>query len=129
MVTAMAGRARGFTLIELMVVLAVVALLLSVAMPRYFHSVERSKETILRANLAQVRDALDKHFGDHGRYPDSLQQLVQKKYLRALPIDPITDSASTWSVVPPERGDLGAVYDIRSSAEGQTQEGTAYHDL
>jgi general secretion pathway protein G len=129
MVTPVRRRRHGFTLIELMVVLAVVALLLSVAMPRYFHSVERSKETILRANLAQVRDALDKYFGDHGRYPDSLQQLVQKKYLRALPIDPVTDSASTWSVVAPERGDLGAVYDIRSSAEGQTQDGTAYHDL
>lgn len=129
MVTAMTKGQSGFTLIELMVVLAVVALLLSVAMPRYFHSVERSKETILRANLVQVRDALDKYFGDHGRYPDSLEQLVQRKYLRALPIDPVTDSSSTWSVVAPERADLGAVYDVRSGATGETRDGTAYHDL
>jgi general secretion pathway protein G len=126
-IRALAGRATGFTLIELMVVLAVVALLLSLAVPRYFHSVDKSKENVLRANLTTVRDAIDKHYGDTGRYPDSLEQLVQSKYLRTLPVDPVTGSNVSWIVVAPERADrAGAVFDIRSGAPGKARDGSSY---
>ncbi len=119
----------GFTLIELMVVLAVVALLLSVAVPRYFNSVNRSRETVLRANLSATRDALDKYFGDTGRYPDSLEQLVQSQYLRTLPVDPITESATTWTVLAPNRPERqGAVFDLRSGAPGKASDGSNYSD-
>jgi general secretion pathway protein G len=112
-----------------MVVLAVIALLLSVAVPRYFHSVNRSKESVLRANLSVTRDALDKYFGDTGSYPDSLEQLVQGRYLRALPVDPITESAITWTVIPPNQADrAGAVFDLRSGAPGKASDGSSYSD-
>lgn len=123
------ARRRGFTLIELMVVLTIVGLLLSIAVPRYFHSVQRSKENILRANLVTTRDALDKYVGDNGRYPDTLEQLVDKRYLRSLPYDPVTDSTNSWVLVPSQRTDRpGAVADLRSGAQGQASDGTAYAD-
>ena len=101
-------RSSGFTLIELVIVLAIVALLLTIAAPRYFHSVDRSKETVLKANLSMTRDALDKYFGDNGKYPEKLDTLVEKKYLRGLPLDPITESSATWTVVPPDTPENGA---------------------
>jgi general secretion pathway protein G len=117
------GYRRGFTLIELMVVLTIVGLLLSVAVPRYFHSVQRSKENILRANIVTTRHALDKYVGDNGRYPDTLEQLVEKRYLRAMPYDPVTDSTTTWVLVPSQRTDRpGAVADLRSGAQGQARD-------
>ncbi len=116
----------GFTLIELLVVMAIIATLLSIAVPRYFHSMERSKEAVLRQDLATMRDALDKYYGDTGKYPDALDDLVAKKYLRSIPVDPITDSAATWVVVPPEDAGKGAVYDVRSGAEGNASDGSAY---
>lgn len=129
MVINLMGRRRGFTLIELMVVLTIVGLLLSVAVPRYFHSVQRSKENILRANIVTTRDALDKYVGDNGRYPETLEQLVEKRYLRAMPYDPVTDSTTTWVLVPSQRTDRpGAVADLRSGAQGQASDGTAYAD-
>ncbi len=122
-------RVAGFTLIELMVVLAVIALLLSVAVPRYFHSVNLARESVLRANLAATRDALDKYFGDTGSYPDSLEQLVQSRYLRALPVDPITESVTTWSVIAPAQPErAGAVFDLRSGASGKASDGSNYSD-
>jgi len=109
---------RGFTLVELLVVLAIVALLLTLAVPRYFHSVDTARETILIDNLATARSTIDRFYGDTGRYPNSLDELVEKKYLRQLPYDPIANSSSAWIVVPPEDGSKGAVFDLRSSAQG-----------
>lgn len=109
---------RGFTLVELLVVMAVIALLMSIAAPRYFHSVDRAKEATLRANLAVMRDSLDKHFGDHGKYPQQLSELVDKRYLRSIPVDPLTGSDRSWVAVPPKSADLGGVADVRSGAEG-----------
>jgi general secretion pathway protein G len=120
---------RGFTLIELVVVMAIVALLVALAAPRYFHSVDRSKEAVLRSNLATVRDALDKFYGDTGKYPETLADLVEKKYLRTMPKDPVTDSTTTWVVVPPEDPEKGGVYDIHSGAEGSTKDGVPYGEL
>ena len=119
---------RGFTLIELVVVLAIVALLLALATPRYFHRVDKSKETILRSNLAATRDILDKYYGDNDKYPEQLETLVEKKYLRSLPYDPITESSTTWIIVPPENPDKGGVFDLHSGAEGNASDGTPYRE-
>jgi general secretion pathway protein G len=116
----------GFTLIELVVVLAIVALLLALATPRYFHRVDKSKEAVLKANLATTRDVLDKFYGDTGKYPDDLQILVDKKYLRALPYDPIAESSTAWQIVPPDSAEKGNVFDLHSSAEGNASDGTPY---
>jgi general secretion pathway protein G len=122
-------RSRGFTLIELLIVLAIVSLLMTLALPQYFHTIDVSKEKVLSENLLVTRDAIDKFYGDLGRYPDSLDDLVDKHYLRALPFDPITDSATTWIIVPPDEQFAGKVYDIKSGAEGATRDGVAFGDL
>ncbi|MGO4331332.1 type II secretion system protein [Cupriavidus sp. 2TAF22] len=114
----LARPARGFTLVELLVVLAIVALLLTLAVPRYFHSIDIARETVLVDNLATARATIDKFYGDTGRYPESLEELVEKKYLRTLPFDPVARSSSGWTIVPPEDASKGRVYDLRSSAPG-----------
>ena len=116
----------GFTLIELMVVLAIIATLLSLTAPRYFHSIDKSKEAALRADLNGMRDAIDKYFGDHAKYPDTLDDLVAKKYLRNIPPDPLTGSNQTWILVPPDGSEKGGVYDVRSGAQGVAGDGTPY---
>ena len=119
-------RKRGFTLIELLVVLGIVALLLTLAVPRFFPKIDSTKETILAENLRNTRAVIDQFHEDTGRYPDSLQQLVEKKYLPALPFEPIADSDSAWIVVPPEGGDKGGVYDLHSGAPGSGRNGKPY---
>ena len=119
---------RGFTLIELLVVLALVAMLLTIALPQYFHSVERSKESLLRQNLRTTRDAIDQFHGDLGRYPEDLNELVARRYLRSLPHDPITESNDTWVSVAPPAAEAGHLYDVKSSAAGRASDGTAFAD-
>ena len=119
-------RAPGFTLIELLVVLGIVALLLTLAVPRFLPSVDSAKETILADNLRNTRAVIDQFRSDTGRYPDSLEQLVEKKYLRELPMDPITESRETWVVVPPEEGEQGELYNLRSGAPGNGRDGRPY---
>ncbi len=116
----------GFTLIELLVVMAIIATLLSLTMPRYFHSVDKSNEVALRADLKGMRDAIDKYFGDNAKYPDTLDDLVVKKYLRNIPPDPITGNNQTWVLVPPSGSVKGKVYDVKSGAEGTAIDGTLY---
>jgi general secretion pathway protein G len=118
----------GFTLIELLVVLAIVALLLSIAVPRYFGSLDRSKEAVLKEDLYQMRGAIDKYFGDRGKYPETLDALVSEKYLRHLPVDPITEKKDTWVVVPPQDPQKGGVYDVKSGAPGKATDGSAFAD-
>jgi len=120
---------QGFTLIELLVVLTIVALLLSLALPRYFRSVDASKETILKENLRITRMTIDQYFRDTGRYPEDLQELVTRKYLHALPIDPITDSSATWMLLAPSDPDMGKLHDLRSGAQGSTRDGTPFSSL
>lgn len=117
----------GFTLIELLVTMSIVALLLALAVPRYFGRVEAARETVLRENLHQMREVIDKFYGDNGRYPESLQELVSKKYLRRIPPDPVTDSDKSWIIVPPVDPKKGAVFDIKSGAPGNGKDGTPYN--
>lgn len=107
-------------------VLAILMLLLTVAVPRYFNGVDRAKEAALKQDLAAVRESLDKFYGDQSRYPNSLEELVERKYLRVVPVDPLTDSASTWVIVPPAGNVPGTVYDLHSGAPGTAMDGTAY---
>lgn len=118
----------GFTLIELLVVMAIIATLLTLAAPRYFGSVDKSKESVLRENLASLRDVVDKYYADNGKYPPSLEELVQRRYLRKIPIDPMTESDNTWVIVPPDDAQKGAVFDVRSGSQRAARDGTAYRD-
>ena len=119
-------KVHGFTLIELLVVMAIIATLLSLTMPRYFHSVDKSREAALQADLNGFREAIDKYFSDTGKYPDALDDLVAKKYLRSIPPDPITESNLTWLVVAPEGPAQGKIYNIRSGAPGNGMDGRPY---
>jgi len=121
-------RRTGFTLIELLVVLAIIATLLLLAVPRYFGSVDRSKEAVLKENLYQMRDAIGKYYADKGKYPESVESLATEKYLRRVPLDPVTESATTWVAVPPEDPQEGGVFDVESGAQGKATDGTAYGD-
>lgn len=121
-------RARsGFTLVEVLVVMALAALLLTLALPRYFAQLESARETVLRENLRLTRQVIGQFYGDQGRYPESLLELVEKHYLTALPMDPITGSAESWQVEPVPEGFKGQVYDLRSGAPGPGRDGTAYN--
>ena len=123
-------RHHAFTLIELIIVLAILALLVTIAVPRYFVHIERAKEATLKQDLAVMRDAIDKFHGDKGRYPDSLDELVALRYIRSVPVDPITESVSTWKMVPPTDSEAkGAMYDVKSGAEGKSQDGRPFADL
>jgi general secretion pathway protein G len=121
-------RSRGFTLIELLVVMSIVALLLAIAAPRYLGSLDKSKETALRQTLSVMRDALDKFYGDNGKYPDSLDTLVSRRYLRSLPVDPMTGSNGTWTTVAPDDPEKGRIYDVHSGAAGSGRDGTAFRE-
>jgi general secretion pathway protein G len=119
-------KGNAFTLIELLVTLAIIALLLSVVAPRYFSSISKAEEATLRNNLAVLRDAIDKHYADYGRYPASLDELPRRKYLRSVPVDPVTRSESTWIIVAPDDPAKGGVYDVHSGSSGTARDGTAY---
>lgn len=119
-------RKAGFTLVELMVVLAIIALLVSIVAPHYVGRIARAEEAVLRENLTLMRQALDKHYADAGRYPAALEDLVTKRYLRSIPSDPITQSSATWVVIAPADPQKGAVYDVRSGAKGTGANGKPY---
>ena len=122
----MAKRRTGFTLIELLVVLAIVGTLLTIAVPRYFASLDRSKESVLKENLYQLRDAISRYHADKGRYPESLDALVTDRYLRKVPRDPLTESDTTWVVVAAQDPENPGVFDIRSGALGRGIDGSDY---
>lgn len=116
----------GFTLIELLAVMAIMATLLALAVPRYLDSVERAKEVALKTNLRLVREAIDKYRADTTRLPASLQSLVDGRYLRDVPIDPITDRSDSWVILPSPDGVTVGVYDLRSGAAGLARDGSEF---
>ena len=120
------GCLTGFTLIELLIVLAIIATLLTIAVPRYYASLDRSKEVVLKENLYQMRDAIGKYYGDKGKYPESLEALASDKYLHRVPLDPITESATTWVLMPHPDPQKTGVYDVRSGAPGKALDGTEF---
>ncbi|MDE2081229.1 MAG: prepilin-type N-terminal cleavage/methylation domain-containing protein [Burkholderiales bacterium] len=124
------ARRRGFTLIELLVVMAIIGLLVSIAAPRYFHSVERARESSLQTSLNVMRDAIDKYLADQGHYPKSLDELAERRYLRSVPEDPMTSRRDSWVLLPPapESGFGGEVADVRSGAAGRGRDGRLYAD-
>lgn len=123
----------GFTLIELLVVMAIIATLLSIAAPRYFDHLDRSREASLRQSLVVMRDALDKYKADTGRFPQGLNELVERRYLRSLPADPITERRDSWVPVLEPAGESNlaggsGIQDVHSGAEGLARDGSAYAD-
>lgn len=120
-----AGRTHGFTLIELLGVVVIIAVLLTIATPRYFRSLERSKEAVLLQDLSVMREAIDHYRGDRGAYPETLLQLVEHRYIRAIPVDPFTKSAETWVVVRSEDPEAPGLSDVRSGADGEAPSGMA----
>ena len=124
---------RGWTLIELLVVLSIIIILVSLAMNQYRTSILTAKEATLMSNLARMRDAIDQYYADKGNYPASIQALVTDGYLRAVPMDTITNSTDTWTTVAAEAdpskptADPG-IYDVKSGAEAVSTRGTRYAD-
>lgn len=118
-------KACGFTLIELLVAMAIIAALLSIAAPRYIGHIDRAKSAVLQENLSTIREVIDKYYADNGIYPASLNELVERRYLRRVPIDPFTESDSSWVVVPPPASEQGTVFDVKSGAKEETRNGNA----
>lgn len=118
---------RGFTLVELLLVLFVVALLASLVSPVVTGTIQRARESSLKEDLHVMRKALDDFYTDTGRYPESLKQLVEKRYLRKIPVDPLTENATTWIEIKGEGKDSG-VMDVRSGSEEKTADGIAYRE-
>lgn len=121
-------RARGFTLLELLVVVSIIALLMAFVGPRYWGNVVRTKEAVLREDLHVIREQLDRFYVDRGRYPSSLNELVERRYLRSIPIDPLTERADSWLIVPPPHHEQGGVANVQSGAPGLADDGTSYRD-
>jgi general secretion pathway protein G len=117
---------EGFTLIEMLVVMVIIATLLTIAVPRYFRSLERSREAVLHQDLASLRESIDNFYGDTGKYPETLTTLVQSHYLRAVPVDPITRSADKWVVTLADEPEDNGVKDVHSGADGVGQDGVPY---
>src|SRR5437016_11718014 len=114
----------GFTLIELLIVMAIIGTLLTIAVPRYFHSLQHARETVLRQDLAILREAIDKYYADLGQYPDTLAALADKRYVRSLPVDPYTKVADSWTLVQSDDPDHPGIKDVHSGASETAANGT-----
>ena len=124
---------RGFTLVELLIVLSLVSILAAMGVVQYRNSVQLGREAVLRRNLFAMRDAIDQYYADKNKYPASLDSLVSDGYLRKIPDDPITRAADTWQTVPAEPDpanptDAPGIYDVKSGAQGQALDGSNFAD-
>ena len=125
------AKVGGFTLIELLVVVAIIGILAGVVVGQYRRSIIKSKEAVLKENLFRTRNAINQYFADKGKYPFDLHSLVEEKYLRDLPIDPITESTDTWITIQAEMGEEDislepGIADLRSGAPGYSLDGSAF---
>ena len=124
---------QGFTLIELIVVMSLIILLATIALTAHMSSLQRGREAVLKEDLFRMRDAIDQYYGDKGKYPADLNELVAGSYMRRIPQDPITNSTETWQAVPaePDPNNPSAepgIYDVKSGSEGVAIDGTKYAD-
>jgi general secretion pathway protein G len=123
---------KGYTLLELMIVVAIVGILVTLAIPNFQQSAMKARETALKQNLFTMRAVLDQYYADRGDYPDSLESLVEAKYLRSIPVDPFTKSSTTWTEIYEEQEDgddsPAGVFDIKSGSEDVAADGTPYKD-
>lgn len=127
----LSGSRRGFTMIELMIVMAVITILVSMAVPYYHKTMVRSKESLLRNNLFTLRTVIDEFTIDKGKAPQSLEDLVSEGYLRGVPQDPMTGTSETWRIIMEDatssvnQSEPG-IFDVRSGSDKMSLEGTAY---
>jgi general secretion pathway protein G len=119
-----AAAQRGFTLIELLIVMAIIGTLLSLVVPRYFHSLQHARETVLKQDLSTLREAIDKYDADLNEYPDTLAALADKHYIRSIPVDPFTKLADTWAVINSEDPDHPGIRDLHSGSDQVASDGT-----
>jgi len=115
---------RGFTLIELLIVMAIIGMLLALVVPRYFHTVTHARETVLRQDLSILREAIDKYYADLNQYPDTLAALVDKHYVRSVPVDPFTKLDDSWTVILSEDPDHPGIRDLHSGSDQPAADGT-----
>jgi len=128
-----ASRARGFTLVELLIVISLISILAAMGLVQYKNSVVSSREAVLRTDLFRMRDAIDQYYADKGKYPSALDSLVSDGYMRKVPEDPVTKSSDTWVTVPaePDPNNPSAeagIYDVKSGAQGTALDGSNYSD-
>jgi len=124
---------RGFTLIELLIVIAIIGIIAGIAVAQMQTAPRKAKEAVLKEDLYALRDTIDQYFADKGKYPESLDTLVQEGYLRKVPVDPITTSSESWQVVHAEASDedtqdAGGIIDVKSGADGTALDGSRYAD-
>ena len=119
---------KGYTLIEMMTVIAIISILATIAVPSFQKSIVRAKEASLRNSLFILRDVIDQYYADQGNYPQSLDVLMEKRYIRAIPQDPFTGSSDTWILIPAEGEGLSGIYDVHSGSDKISLYGTPYNE-
>lgn len=122
-------RNKGFTLLELLFVLTIIAMLAGIAVPMFGGSIDRARESALKEDLRTFRKAIDDYYADAGKYPEDINIIVQKRYLRSIPVDPITEKYDTWIYVRQENArTMGGIIDVRSASDKTGSDGRPYRE-
>ncbi|WP_151807338.1 type II secretion system protein [Acinetobacter bereziniae] len=115
----------GFTLVEMIIVITLIALILSITLPNYINTIEKNKEVVLKQNLSALRLSIDQYYSDNGNYPEDLQILIEKKYIRSIPVDPTTESNS-WEIIYYNDDQNMGIYDVKSKSLIESSQGNLY---